>query len=98
MCWEPGRDVNAMRRSSRRLSRPRSDLTSTAATVVGPENGWPSSSANLAVSPSGAELSRGALVQTAVFARVLGLRLLTLEGTIVLVPTTIGAPDARRPL
>jgi hypothetical protein len=84
MSWGPRRGVSAMHRSSRRRSARRSDSRSTAhATARTP-------STNLIAVPDGARpLSEGLVVEASVVARLLRIRLLAIDATLIVAPAHV---------
>jgi hypothetical protein len=88
MSWEPRRDLSATHRSSWRRGGRRSDSRSTAhATERTPET---SPSTNLiAVPDDGRPLSEGLLVEASIVARLLRIRLLTIDAKLIVAPAHV---------
>lgn len=87
--------MNAMHRLSKRSRRRRSGSTRPAVNAASlPDEGATGSTA-IWTRPSGTDtLAGGAVVRTSLVARLLGVRLLTVEGTVLLSPASFGAPPA----
>jgi hypothetical protein len=84
MSWGPRRGVSAMRRSSRRRRGRRSDSRSTARAIER------TPSTNLIAVPDGARpLSEGLLVEASVVARLLRIRLLAIDASLIVAPAHV---------
>jgi hypothetical protein len=89
----PGLDVSVMRRSS--MGRPGRLGDSKISAPVAPRAVRATAPVVLTAVPDRRRrLSGGVLVEASILARVLGVRLLTLDATVVLVPADVTAPSS----
>jgi hypothetical protein len=85
-----------MRRLSKRRREHSSGSTRHGVNGASLPNGWPTTSTATWVSlADNRTLAGGAVVRTSLVARLLGLRLLTVEGTVLVTPASFGVPTDR---
>ena len=82
-----------MRRSLKRHRRHRSGSTSLEINEPSLPSGWPTSTAFWVSPAQSRSLAGGAVVRIVLAARLLGLQLLTFEGSVVLMPLPSGMPE-----